>query len=271
MATDEGIIPAYAFEYRSADADLDADEKLTVDQRAVYELGVRLGATNGYKQEVEKLYGQINIYGDYFEQTFSFNNLVLSEGLLPPVIVSTEKTVSYRQNERQMSAKVFRTVQDAMLITSNPTWRDYLNLQAPDPEKPSSRLKKLIESQPELWRRGIRDGWLEGVKTGREAMDVAIHELQRDFMGMQLFRMLWLAGMVEPPKIVTKTDHVQGGGVNNKEMQVGVKRTVITQPAYMVPDTAQWRALSLDAWEEMPKIGLSDLIDLENPALGYGF
>lgn len=269
MMTDEGVIPAHVFAYHSEESD-QIDEYLSVDKKAVYEMGVRMGATNGYKQEVERLYAEVNQYGDYFDRTFSFTNLVLSEGILPPVIVSTEKMVSYRKDERQMSARVFRTVQDAILIESNPSWRDYLNLQAPDPEKPSNHLKKLIEENADLWLKGVKDGWIEGVKTGRVAMDVAIHELQRDFMGMQLFRMLWLAGMVEPPQVVTRKDHVQGGGINSNEMQVGVKRTVITQPAYLVPDTEKWRALSMEAWEEMPALGLSDLVNLENPAIKPG-
>lgn len=271
MDTEEGTIPAHVFDYRTSDTEkFNIDEKESSEKRAVYDMGVRMGATSGYKKEVERLYAEINQFGDYFERTFSFTNLVLPEGLLPPVIVLTEQVVTYHKNERLMSARVFKTVQDAILIESNPSWRYYLNLQAPDPEKPSERLKKLIEEHASIWRNGVKDGWIEGVKTGRIAMDVAIHELQRDFMGMQLFRMLWLGGMVEPPKIITKTDHVQGGGSNNKEMQVGVKHTIITQPAYLVPDTEQWRALSMEAWEEMPKLGLSDIIDLDNPMIKPG-
>lgn len=266
METEEGIIPSQVFDYRSNQPISDVPDQMTAEERAVYQAGVRTGATSGYKKEVDRLYGEINQFGEHLDQTFSFTNLVLPEGLLPPVIVLTERLVTYRQNERQMSARVFRTTQDAMLIERNPSWRDYLNLDAPEPEHPSHRLNTLIELHPDLWRTGVRDGWIEGVRTGRAAMDVAIHELQRDYMGMQLFRLLWLSGMIEPPQVITATDHVQGGGTRSREMQVGVKRTVITQPAYLVPDTDQWRALSMEAWQEMPALGLSDLVDLHAPS-----
>lgn len=266
MDTEVGVIPSQVFDYRANQGESTLPSEMNAEQRAVYQAGVRTGATSGYKKEVERLYNEINQFGNQLDQTFSFTNLVLPEGLLPPVIVMTERLVSYRQNERQMSARVFRTVQDAMLIERNPSWRDYLNLDAPEPELPSRRLNTLIELHPNLWRTGVRDGWIEGVRTGRAAMDVAIHELQRDFMGMQLFRLLWLSGMIEPPRVITATDHVQGGGTSSREMQVGVKHTVITQPAYLVPDTEQWRALSMEAWKEMPPLGLSDLVDLQNPS-----
>lgn len=270
LETREGVIPSEVFEYRGRDgssATRGFHEQLTASEKAVRQAGVRMGATAGYKHEAERLFEKIKPYGEQFNRIFSFNDLLLPESLLPPVITLTERQVRYQRNEREESARVLRTTSDARFVGSAPSWEDYLYLHAPSIERPSPRLADLIDQHRSVYRAGVAEGWVEGVESAREAMEISINELQSDYMGMQLFRYLWLSGMIEPPQIVTAEDAVQGGGPESREMHVGVRRTVLTQPAYLVPDTQKWRALSLGPWEDQQKIGLSDLVPLHQPSV----
>jgi defect-in-organelle-trafficking protein DotC len=236
--------------------------------KSVREAGRRLGATSGYADQADVLYSGIADYDRYLSEIFDFNELMLPNGIVPPVLAQTENTISYRTSDtgqptKEIRAQVLKTVRDATFAnTSGPHWRDYLRLTSPSQERPHPKLQPEINANRTAWQEGVREGYHRGIQQANQAFAHAINELSRDYSGMQLFRMLWMADQVEAPTIVEQSENVLGGGRGNKEMSIGVQRIVISEPAYFVNDTSEWNALISSALDRAgsQSSGLSDIV-----------
>lgn len=264
---DPGEAPRDLVRYESDEAGLHSG-KDSLEKQAVREAGRRLGATAGYNHQAELLYKEIEAYDPYLDKIFNFQQLLLPDGVTPPVLAKTERVMSYEDGQsKTIRARVFKTVKHAEFANPRaPSWRDYLNLNQTGVEYPLPQLQEAIDKHYGVWTQAVQDGWERGHHQARQAFEIAINELSRDYEGMQLFRMLWMAGMVEPPKIVDATSNVDGGGQGRDEMSVGVRRIVISENAYFVNDASEWNALIAEATapQEDAKAGLSDLISRQD-------
>lgn len=235
---------------------------------AVKNAGQRLGATAGYRAQAEALYDAIAPYDEYLSKIFDFQELMLPHGIVPPVLAQTEDVVSYSQGSgqatKEIRARVLSTVRDARFANPKaPSWRDYLRMQTPPLDKPHPQLQEEIDKNRAAWRQGVELGYARGIERATQAFEISINELSRDYVGMQLFRLLWASGQAEPPKIIEQDQDVVGGGRGNREMSTGVRRIVITEPVYFVNDTAEWDAIISTAFEDSraQTAGLMDIID----------
>lgn len=229
-------------------------ENLVAD--AVRDAGRRLGSTAGYRAQAEALYQAIEPYDEYLSKIFDFQELMLPSGIVPPVLAETEDKVSYRQAEngrpsKEIRARVLSTVKDAKFANPKaPGWRHYLRLRMPPLEKPLPQLQPEINKNRGAWKEGVERGYERGIERASQAFEIAINELSRDYVGMQLFRILWVSGQAEPPKIVEQAENVVGGGRGSREMSTGVRRIIISEPVYFVNDSAEWAAIISTAFDE---------------------
>src|SRR3546814_14336872 len=60
------------------------------------------------------------------DKTFRFGDLVIGQGVLPPVIVKTDNAVSVSDNSMRLAGTVYRLVQPARFFSGAPSWRDWL-------------------------------------------------------------------------------------------------------------------------------------------------
>lgn len=246
----------------------DAFEEEDLVANAVRDAGRRLGATTGYSRQAEFLYQSVADYDKYLSQIFDFDELMLPEGVVPPVLARADDTISFKREQgketKEIRAQVLKTMRNARFANSGgPHWRDYLRLTSPAQEKPLPQFQEEIDKHRGAWKRGVKEGYQKGVEQASRAFDIAINELSRDYAGMQLFRMLWLGGQVEAPRIVDQSRNVVGGGRGNDEMSIGVRRVVISEPVYFVNDASQWTALIKAAMDSADKkrAGLSDVVN----------
>lgn len=236
--------------------------------KAVRDAGRRLGATAGYRQQADHLYSGIAQYEEYLTEIFDFGELMLPEGIVPPVLAETENYVSYDQKNgresKEIRAQVLTTVRDATFANSGgPHWREYLRLTQPPLDEPHPELQNEINANRAAWQRGVREGYEKGIEQANQAFDIAINQLSRDYSGMQLFRLLWMAGQVEAPEIVEQTQDIVGGGRGSSEMSIGVRRVVISEPVYFVNDASEWTALISATMNQAQDLhaGLSDIVE----------
>jgi defect-in-organelle-trafficking protein DotC len=254
----------------------DSGEKAVTEEsmiaKAVRDAGRRLGATTAYAQQAEALYQSVAAYDQYLAEIFDFGELMLPEGIVPPVLAQADNMVSFnRENGREtkeIRAQVLKTLRTARFANSGgPHWRDYLRLTSPAQEKPHPQLQQEIDIHRDAWRRGVREGYERGIEQANQAFEIAINELSRDYAGMQLFRLLWLAGQVEAPKIVNQSENLIGGGQGSDEMSIGIRRVVISEPVYFVNDANEWTALIQAAMDRADNsgAGLSSIVkDIDN-------
>lgn len=246
----------------------DQVEEMDLVAKAVRDAGRRLGATAGFRQQADHLYNGIEPYSPYLAEIFDFGELMLPEGIVPPVLAMTQDYISYDKTNgaesKEVRAQVLSTVKDATFANSGgPHWRDYLRLVQPALDEPHPQLMDEINVNRAAWQRGVREGYERGIEQANQAFDIAINRLSRDYSGMQLFRLLWLAGQVEAPQIVQQQQDIVGGGQGNSEMSVGVRRVVISEPVYFVNDASQWSALISASMNraDSAKAGLSDIVE----------
>lgn len=251
----------------SAGGNLGNDRGGSLEEKAVRDAGRRLGATAGYRDQAEALYKSMEQYDTYLTQIFDFNELLLPKGIIPPVLAQTTDTISFdRKNgveSKTVRARVLKTVRDAKFANpSAPTWRNYLRLETPPLDKPLPQLQAEIDKHRASWQQGVREGYQRGTQQARQAFEISINELDRDYVGMQLFYMLWMAGQVEAPNVIEQTKDIVGGGKGSREMSLGVRRVVMSEPAYFINDTSEWTALIASALEKGRDAGagLSDVM-----------
>lgn len=241
--------------------------------KSVRDAGRRLGATAGYRDQAEFLYDYMQPYDEYLSKIFDFQELMLPDGIVPPVLGQTRDTVTYRQTEngsqsKEIRAIVLTTIKDATFANPRaPSWRDYLQLTRPSLDKPLPQLQPEIDANRSAWKRGVEEGYARGIEQATQAFEISINKLSRDYTGMQLFRILWLTKQAEPPQIVDQSQNVVGGGKGNREMSIGVRRIVISEPVYFVNDSAEWDAIISTAFDEEGErsAGLMDIVkDIDN-------
>jgi defect-in-organelle-trafficking protein DotC len=239
-----------------------------LEVKAVRDAGRRLGATAGYNRQAEALYKEIENYDPYLSKIFNFQTLLLPEGVIPPVIAQTDEELQHEsQTSKTIRARVYKTQKDAAFVNPRPpSWRSYLNLTQTGIEKPLPQLQNTIEKHHNVWERAVQEGWERGHKQARQDFEIAINELERDFLGMQLFHMLWVAEMVEAPKVVSRSSNIEGGGPGSDEMSVGVSQFLITEDVYFINDSSQWNAIIAEATQTIAntKAGLSDIVERED-------
>lgn len=236
-----------------------------LEVRAVIQAGRRLGATAGYNQQAELLYEEISQYDEYLSKIFDFQTLLLPEGIIPPVIAQTDRVLEHTNPQsKTIRARVYKTIKDAEFVNPRPpSWRSYLSLPRTEIEHPHPQLQEVIQENRSIWEDAVQEGWLRGHQQARQAIEVATNELERDFLGMQLFHMLWVAEMVEPPRVVESTNNVLGGGAGSREMSLGVRNIVITEDAYFINDSSEWNAIISEATRNIENAGygLSDIVE----------
>lgn len=261
----------------SASSDLlnyESEEKVNLKSddlvaNAVREAGERLGSTAGYRAQAEALYEAVEPYDEYLSKIFDFQELMLPRGIVPPVLAETEDSVSYRQTKagrpsKEIRARVLSTIKEASFANPRaPGWRQYLRLTMPPLEKPLPELQPEINKHRGAWKKGVKRGYRRGIERASQAFEISINELSRDYVGMQLFRILWMSGQAEPPRIMEQSENIVGGGPGSKEMSTGVRRMVISEPAYFVNDTEEWDAIISTALEKGKEkaAGLRDMLE----------
>ncbi|CAM3787274.1 type IV secretory system conjugative DNA transfer family protein [Vreelandella rituensis] len=247
----------------SAERDSIASGTENLERKVVRDAGRRLGATAGYNHQAERLYQEIEGYSQYLESIFDFQALLLPDGVVPPVIAQTDQVISYDGGRsKTVRARVYKALKEARFANPRaPSWRNYLNLNQTGTEYPLPELQQAINKYKTTWEQAVHDGWERGHHQAQQGFEIAINELERDYLGMHLFHMLWLAEMVEPPRIVDATQNIDGGGRGRDEMSLGVRRIVISEEAYFIDDSSRWNALIAEASEKLSgiKSGLSDV------------
>lgn len=266
LNSDDDRVSDDLLNYTSDEASSLRGKDLVAD--AVRDAGRRLGSTAGYRAQAEALYKAIAPYDEYLAKIFDFQEVLMPSGIVPPVLAETEDTVSYRQTKsgrpsKEIRARVLSTVKDAKFANPRaPSWRDYLRLRTPPLDKPLPQLQPEINKNRKAWKEGVERGYARGLESASQAFEIAINELSRDYVGMQLFRILWVSGQAEPPEIVEQDENIVGGGKGNREMSTGVRRIIISEPVYFVNDTEEWNAIISTAFEDSKSqaAGLQDVL-----------
>jgi len=212
--------------------------------QSLYETAVSLGATGALAWRSEQINRSLEKNAGQLNQVFDFNQLLLKDNVLPPVLVESDNNLNLADDDSiRLAAKTYQIVNQARFVTSAPNWRNYLWMNYSKPPVPDRSLLPKNKAEAEVWNRFIREGWRNGIQQANEIFAANLNRLRRDYNGMVLYRKLLAQDMVSAP-FVAKADLGVTG--DSKEMRVDDRILRITAHSELQTDSSKWQPILTD-------------------------
>lgn len=177
----------------------------------------------------------------YLETIYNFNGMMLSHGVLPPVLEQGDNSLNLADpNTIRIADKTYKIVQQARFVTTPPNWRDYLWMSYPKPELPAKFLLPKTKEESRIWSRAIKTGWEKGVQQAFNIFQQNLARIKRDYQGMTLYRKLLQEKMISAP-FVSKTELGVTG--NGTDMRINDQVLRITELPKLQTDSSGWQAV----------------------------
>ena len=137
-----------------------------------------------------------------------------------------------------ISDKNFKIEAPARMVSTYPTWRDYLKLNIKPADLPSANFMPKTAREKRLWDATIKEGWEIGQKQASEMWNSSFATLNRDYEGMILYKQLLMQGAITPTVVATANLGVTGNGT---EMSVNHRVVRITNHAEFNNNQNNWK------------------------------
>ncbi|MDH5327658.1 MAG: type IV secretion system DotC family protein [Gammaproteobacteria bacterium] len=212
------------------------------------EEAMRIGAAGGMAHRHQKLEKAVLTVSSALDRTFRFDSVAMKNGtVLPPVLSTAKDNLAISDNSQVLrtAGQSFHILKQARFITVIPTWRDYL-LNSPSQSFKTPALLPRNKAELNAWRVWVVRGWQHGMSNADAVWRININQLRRDLVGMYLYHLLKLRGMVSEPFI---KDSVQAVSGDDDNLVINDRTLAITTKPKMQHDTENWRAI-----ESLPKL-----------------
>ena len=205
------------------------------------ESAMSIGAQGGLAWASELMNARMNQDRKYLDTIYNFDAMVLSHGVVPPVLEVGDNTLNLDDpNTIRVSDRTYRIVKQARFATTPPNWREYLLLRYGKPVLPDKTLLPRTAYEQRIWREGIREGWEKGIVQSHNIFQQSLARLKRDFRGMLLYRKLLQEKMISPPFVARTELGVTGNG-NNMRINDQVLR--IVELPQLQTNSRNWKAV----------------------------
>lgn len=172
------------------------------------------------------------------DHIFDFNNLMLDNNVLPPVLVEGRNTLHLNDpDDIRVADETYQIVFPPRFVTAPPTWRDYIWMPYSKPNPPHTTLLPKNRDERALWNYYVAVGWNDGVHQADEIFLNNLGRLKRDVEGMILYRKLLAENMVSPPYVSKANLGVTGGG---NSMNINDRILRITAISALKPNPKVW-------------------------------
>ncbi len=217
--------------------------------QALYETALSLGATGALAWRSEQIDMSLTKNTGDLNQIFDFNQLLLQDNILPPVLVESDNSLNLADSDSiRLAAKTFKIISPARFVTAAPSWRAYLWMSYPKPPVPDRTLLPKNQVEAEVWNRFIREGWQNGIQQANAIFSANLNRLRRDYNGMVLYRKMLAQGMVSAP-FVAKADLGVTGDSN--EIRVDDRILRITAHSQLQTDSSKWQPILINPQQDL--------------------
>ena len=220
-----------------------------VRQAALRESATVFGAREGLRiqscvirDEVEKKVAEL-------DKRYRFNELMMGQGVLPPVISEGRNSVSLDATVLRIATRVYHLDENARVVDVAPTWRDWVlvglsgDACGPNPvDVPAhEQMRPQTPAEEAFYRSVLARSYEMGVRQAKDVLAANLARLDRTYAGMRRYFELFQRGMVSAPVIASSTDVVVRDDPNT--LVVGNTVIRITVPVNFVEKNDLWRAL----------------------------
>lgn len=221
--------------------------RLSPVREAALEASARaLGTQTGLIEHAQEIAAQVATRRVEMEKTFRFGDLVIGQGVLPPVLLHTENAATVTDDTMRLAGAVYEIKHPARFFTGAPSWRDWLLMglptQASMPEMPANeQLLPRDDKERAFWQQKVKEAYISGREQAREIFDHNLSTLEQVYGGMRTFYDLYQRNMVSAPIIAKSQEIVTQDDPNT--IVVGDTLFRITMPAQFQTNPEAWRAL----------------------------
>lgn len=209
--------------------------------QALREGATTLGARGALAWRAEHINAALKQENTDLDHIFDFNQLLLNQNVLPPVLVESNSNLTLDSNDALRTAnKTYEIVAKARLVTASPTWRTYLWMSFSKPDVPSKSLLPTTDAEAYVWDEYLKRGWKEGLKQANDIFSANLSRLKRDYLGMVLYRKLLEQGMISSPVVATAKLGITG---DKNRMRINDAITRITSHSVLELDSKQWKPI----------------------------
>lgn len=209
--------------------------------KSLKDSAMSIGAQGGLAAASSQINQRMEKDIKYLDTIFNFNAMMLSHGVIPPVMEQGDNSLNLSDpNTIRIADRTYKIVQQARFATTAPNWREYLWLTYTKPELPDKTLLPRTSEEQKVWQKGVRDGWVMGVEQAYNIFQQNMARLKRDYRGMILYRKLLQEKMVSPP-FVARTDlGITGDG---SDMRINDQVLRIVELPKLQTSGQRWQAV----------------------------
>lgn len=150
-------------------------------------ISMEFGIYYGRKNHLRKFNESLNKHSETLEH-INFAYLLIDRNMLPPIVVEANDIYEQENNLRYEEVKkLYRIVEGAKVVSSIPTWRDYLIINdiGQGPNIPSDFTLK-GKDEKLAWEEGAKIGIEQGEFHAQNEIEYSYAKLKRDYKGMLL-------------------------------------------------------------------------------------
>jgi defect-in-organelle-trafficking protein DotC len=209
--------------------------------KSLEDTALSIGAQGGLAAASKEIDDNLAKDKHKLETLFNFNGMMLSHGVLPPVLVEGDNSLNLSDPDTiRVADKTYKIVKQARFATTPPNWHDYLWQSFEKPEMPNVVLLPVTTEERRTWRRSIKLGWDKGVQQAYNIFQQNLALLKRDYQGMILYRKLLQENMISPPYVSKTQLGITGNG---EDMRINDEVLRITEHPQLQTDSTGWKAV----------------------------
>ncbi len=209
--------------------------------KSLQDSAMSIGAQGGLAWESNEINEHMDVDRKYLETIFNFNAMMLSHGVLPPVLEEGDFTLNLADpNTIRVADRTYKIVAQARFATTAPNWRDYLWMDYSKPPLPDKTLLPKTPEEQKIWRDSIREGWESGIDQANSIFQQNLARLKRDYRGMILYRKLLQEKMISAPFVARTELGVTGDG---SDMRINDQVLRIVELPQLQTNSHSWQAI----------------------------
>lgn len=215
--------------------------------KSLEDSAMSIGAQGGLAWSSQRINTQLYRDKKYLETIFNFNAMVLTHGVMPPVLEEGDNSLNLADpNTIRVADRTYKIIQQARFATTPPNWREYLWMDYGRPSLPDKTLLPRTTAEQEIWRRGIENGWEKGIQQSYSIFQQNLARLKRDYRGMVIYRKLLQEKMISPPFVARTELGITGDG---NDMRINDQVLRIVELPKLQTNGKHWNAVVVKRYE----------------------
>lgn len=209
--------------------------------KSLQDSAMSIGAQGGLAWASEAMNKRTEKDRKYLDSIFNFNAMMLSHGVIPPVLEQGDYSLNLHDpNTIRVADRTYKIVKQARFATTAPNWREYIWLVYSKPALPDKTLLPKTAEEQKIWRDGIRSGWEKGIEQAYSIFQQNLARLKRDYSGMVLYRKLLQEKMISQPFVSRTELGVTGSG---DDMRINDQVLRIVELPQLQTNSKNWQAI----------------------------